>query len=1110
MSRWLFIGWAILLAAGLSTPLRADEPAPADVEFFEKQVRPILVERCYDCHSGDSAESDFRADSRTALLRGGKRGAAIVPGDPQSSLMILAINHADQLHMPPKSKIPQKEIAVLTAWVKKGAPWPGDNAPAPSPAKSSPADPAAVHKPDFSDAQRNYWSFQTPVKQSLPEVKHAAWVQSPIDAFVLARLEQAGLEPAPPADKRALIRRVTFNLIGLPPTPAEIDAFLADDSPQAFARVVDRLLASPHYGERWGRHWLDVARYGDSNGLDENLSFANAFRYRDYVIRAFNDDKPYDRFLLEQIAGDLLPDDDPAPVSDSLTATGFLAIAAKMLAEDDPVKMQMDIIDEQIDTLGKAVLGMTFGCARCHDHKFDPISTADYYRMAGIFKSTKTMENFNVVARWQERPLANRDELKELEAAKNAIAQLQKEADRLRSETVDQVLDDVRRHAGDYLLAAARHIRLERLLAGARPAGAGATDSLPTGALLLEAERFDRGNVLRDTSNYGQGIGVLVNAGPTPNFAEYDFDVPASGLYQIEFRYAAAESRPCTLSINRRVVKGSALDQATGSWTPDGQQWFIEGVFELSAGKNLIRIENPRAFPHVDKLLVLPASTRLAAELGSDLLAEPADASPLRPEFVRQWAGYLRKLDPAAAPLFAPWQAIALGNPVGALGDDLQRALRTAEGDTSPAALSRAYQARCATVTQAWRDALAADSGAKQLADADDEALRLVLFDPEGPLAVPESIEAHFPADAAARLAEQRGRIKGMEEALPRYPEVMAVSESKPQNVRIHFRGNHVTQGAEVARGFPTIMQGEAPPIPEDRSGRLELARWLASGRHPLTARVFVNRVWQGHFGAALVRSADNFGLLGAQPTHPELLDDLAVRFVESGWSIKALHRLILLSSTYQMSTAWDEAAAARDPENELLWRMNRRRLEAEAIRDAILACSGSLDTTMTGSLLPTPNRQYVTSTANINPVTYKTGRRSVYLPVVRSALFEVFQAFDFPDPTTSSGERISTTVAPQALFMMNSELTAVECRRWAETLLQDDSRGDADRLRALFERAYGRPPRDDETTASLAFLGDYDATLPADMTDPHERRARCWQSLCRAILSANEFLYVE
>jgi hypothetical protein len=302
-----------------------------------------------------------------------------------------------------------------------------------------------------------------------------------------------------------------------------------------------------------------------------------------------------------------------------------------------------------------------------------------------------------------------------------------------------------------------------------------------------------------------------------------------------------------------------------------------------------------------------------------------------------------------------------------------------------------------------------------------------------------------------------------------------------------------------------------APSIDGKSSGRLELARWLTSGRHPLTARVFVNRVWRAHFGAGLVRTADNFGLLGETPTHPELLDHLAVQFVKSGWSVKQLHRAILLSSTYQMSTQWNAAAGAVDPENRLLWRMDRRRLEVEEIRDAILATSGALNRTMRGSLLPTPNRNYVTSTANVNPVVYKIDRRSVYLPVVRSALYEVFQAFDFPDPTTSSGERGNTTVAPQALFMMNSELTATETRRWAESLLKDaDNPSDSERLSALFERAYGRPPNSDETTGAIDFFKNYQSALPADAGDEKGKRIRSWQGLCRAVLSANEFLYVE
>ena len=549
--------------------------------------------------------------------------------------------------MPPKGRLNDAEMAELTEWVRTGAVWPESRTTSAtgSPASRTTKGPAA------------FWAFQAPRDPAPPEVQAVDWPCSPLDRFILAALERKGLAPASPADKRTLIRRATFDLTGLPPTPEEVDVVprrrLVRRPSQ---RVVDRLLASPRYGERWGRHWLDLARYADSNGMDENVAYANAFRYRDYVIHAFNADKPYDQFVKEQIAGDLLArTGDDRLNHERLTATGFLVIGPKMLAEDDPVKMEMDIIDEQVDTVGRVFMGLTIGCARCHDHKFDPIPTADYYALAGIFKSTRSMQNHKVVAMWNERPLGT------------------------------------------------------------------------------EAQR---------------------------------------AAFEVHER-----------EVNRRTAEIKArVDEAKAALTRNGR-------------------------------------------------------------------------------------------------------------------------------------------------------------------ALSENPEADFPPETVDELRRLRKDLAEFEKKAPPLRKVMSVEEQAITNLRVHIRGNHLTLGEEVPRRFPRILAGaDQTPIDASRSGRLELASWLAQPDHPLTARVMVNRIWLWHFGDGLVRSPDNFGRLGDRPVHPELLDWLAHRFVESGWSIKAMHRLIMLSSTYQMSTRYDSQAALVDPENRLHWRMSRRRLEAEAIRDAILAVSGELD----------------------------------------------------------------------------------------------------------------------------------------------------------------------
>lgn len=1134
-------GFLICVAFAVNAPYglcAADEsdakkPAIADpkaAEFFDAKIRPLLTARCLECHGPDKQKGGLRLDSQAAVTTGGDSGTALVAGKPDESLLIQAIRYAGDIKMPPKSKLPEAEIALLVKWVEQGAAWPAADTP-------SADKPLVKSGPLFTADERAFWAFQPIGDPKLPVVKNSTWPKSSIDHFILAELEAKGLSPAPPADKRTLIRRATFDLTGLPPTHAEVEAFLADESSNAFATVVDRLLASPRYGERWGRHWLDVARYADSNGLDENLAYANAFRYRDYVVAALNKDKPFDRFLHEQIAGDLLPHS--ADINETIertTATGFLSLGGKMLAEDDPVKMQMDIVDEQVDTIGRAVLGLTLGCARCHDHKYDPLPQIDYYALAGIFKSTKTMENFTVVARWQERPLADSDTIRQRDAHQQLIDTGKSEIAAVVTRANDDLLREVRRHSGRYLIAAAGRQQLDELVKQSQPRGPDpATQNLP-GAVFIEAEDFVRGNVTKDRDNYGKEIGVLVNQGELPNVTEYETTVDAAGLYQFELRYAAAEARLTKLSINGRLVKADAARRTTGSWFPDSQTWFVEGVFPLQAGKNVLRLENAGAFPHIDKLLLTPV--RNAA--GESLLAAAggaAENAELKTGFVAQWSAYLQKTQTHPDSPFAIWHeqvaksfpSLGKGGAEGALpNSELPAPTSTSIippssalrdlilADPRPVTLpefAARYEQLLAETDRAWQELKATEAGkeAQTLADPSREALRQVLYDPKGPLAVPKNAEDYFGADNVAELKTRRDELKSLEESLPRLPEAMAVSDGKVENLRVHLRGSHLTLGQEAQRGFPRILAGEAlTPLDEQASGRLQFVHWLTAPQNPLTSRVIVNRIWLWHFGEGLVRSPDNFGRLGERPTHPQLLDHLATELVRRGWSLKALHRLIMLSATYQMSTAYNEPAAAADPENRLWWRMNRRRLEAEAIRDAILAVAGTIDFTMEGSLLTTPNRQYVTSTASVNPAVYDSMRRSIYLPVVRSALYEVFQAFDFADPSTLNGKRDSTTVAPQALFMLNSGFVLQQTRSLAAKLLGDSGLDDAGRVRRLYEWSVSRPPTDRETARGLEFVERYaDAGVVKQLT-AEESRLRAWQALCRTILASNEFVYVE
>ncbi|MFM8580148.1 MAG: DUF1549 domain-containing protein, partial [Planctomycetaceae bacterium] len=978
--RGLWLG-LMLCAAGLVNQRSAQAEEPPDAaqraalaSFFEAKIRPVLIDRCVECHGAAKQKAGLRLDSAAALKAGGDSGAVVTPGEPDQSSLIQVIRYTGDLKMPPKSKLPDAEIALLIDWVRRGAYWPEESAGSPTSNRAAPD--------EVTDADRAFWAFQTPVEPAAPAVRDAGWVQQPLDRFVLAGLEQAGLAPAPRAERATLIRRATFDLHGVPPTPAEVAAFVNDPAPDAFERVIDRLLASPRYGERYGRHWLDVVRYADSNGLDENLAYANAWRYRDWVVSAFNADLPYDQFVHAQLAGDLLPPaDDPHEQLARRVATGFLSLGAKMLAEDDPVKMQMDIIDEQVDTLGRTFLGLTLGCARCHSHKFDPIPIEDYYGLAGIFKSTRTMENFSVVARWQELPLASPELVAQRATQQQALEQHRQQTAAVVAEQTVAVQARARRQLAALLLAGHRQNLREQLLAQAPSRGPQPGQPAPAGAVLVEAEDFQRGNVLINRTDYGAGIGVILNKGETPNFVEYDLTLPQAGLYQIEIRYAAAAARPCQLSVGGRLLKSDAAGKVTGSWNPDTQAWQVETLVELPAGPQVLRVECPGPVPHLDKLLLARLDTPPEGwdATATETIAAPATttAAGVAEAFVPAFAQALKlpaDKRPAWLAGWFAWQGRTPGEPVSAAtlnagADPLATRLFAEPVPQTVAQLAARYGELAFEAAARW-DELQARPETRSLTTLSDpalESLRAALYDPNGPLKPPTNIEESFPTPVRETLARRRDEAKQLEGALPKFPEAMAVSEGTPENLRVHLRGSHLNLGAEVPRRFPQVFPRAAGDgVPAAGSGRLELARWLTDPSNPLTARVLVNRVWQWHFGEALVRSPDNFGRLGERPTHPELLDHLALTLQREGWSLKRLHRRMLLSAAWQQGTRFDARGAQVDPDNRLWWRFNRRRLEAEALRDSVLAVAGSLDSHMGGTLLPTPNRAYVTSTANV------------------------------------------------------------------------------------------------------------------------------------------------
>ena len=1095
-----------LLLAGLASAA-SGVTAPRDEErFFETSVRPILVEHCFSCHSNAApkVKGGLKLDSRAALQAGGASGAVVVPGDPAASELIAVLHYDGVVQMPPKGKLAPADIAMLEEWVRRGAYFPESG--------------AAVSNVD--DAPRELpWSFERVEPEVPPDVQDELWCRNDIDRFVLARLEAAGLAPAPEADRRTLLRRLSFDLTGLPPTAEELASFESDLSPDAWARQVDRLLESPHYGERWGRYWLDLARYSDSNGLDENLAMSNAHRYRDWVVRALNQDLSYDAFLTWQLAGDLLPEpDDEAQAADQLAATGFLVLGPKMLAEQDKEKLVCDVVDEQMDVAFRTFQGLTMGCARCHDHKFDPLSQRDYYAAAGIFKSTATMANLGFVSRWNERPLgraaaieARRAHAEKLEAAKRELAAL-------------------RERAGQAAARAPLASLSSYMLAGTRAAWRVA---------LFEAEDHSRGNLIRDANQYGSSEVVVARTGEGGlQFAEYDITFVRPARARLEVRYAARESRPMVVKLDGVVVAEAALGEVTGSWNPDGQRWTSVATFDVRAGRNVLRFERHGPAPHLDQLLVVAGED--GAEPPAWPLIDDID-SALAPELVRAWAAHLAGAERRDDALFALWSRFAAlpEAEFESRARTLAEELRTKRAAGELAAwnplvlglldglppqslreLAGRYQVLFVAADRAWTELKARNKDAQALEDAALEALRKVALGGESPFRLPaEQLESLYASEERAAIAAKSAEAAELERTLPpMLPSAPAVRDAeKVADMQLLRRGSHLDPvGDAVPRGAPAELASAhaMEPIPAGQSGRLQLARWMASPHNPLTARVAANRIWQGHFGRGLVASSSNFGVRGDVPTHPELLDWLAGELVARGWSQKALHRLICQSATYRMSSDARAEALEKDVQNTLLSRQNRRRLDAESLRDALLASSGQLDRALGGTLLETGNGDYVTNDQSANGARYDVPRRSLYLPIIRNAMLDLFSSFDYPDPSVTVEARPATTSPSQALYLMNSPLV-VEASRKLVAAATGEGRL---RVERLYLAALGRRPSAVEEARALRFVEGTteaqpsmgaDVGKPAPMAAP-VAQAEAWRAFAQVLLVSNEFLYVD
>jgi mono/diheme cytochrome c family protein len=938
-------GWLIAAAMPLAVQIAGEarqsaaSPAAQTSEFFEANIRPVLAANCYDCHTEEQL-GGLRLDSRDGLLKGGKSGPAIVPGEPDRSLMIQAVRQSGALKMPKGGRLKPEEVDALTEWVRAGAVWPSlataTATATPASAASRPAvsAPAYVIKPE----QRAFWSFQPIHKPAVPEVKRSDWAKTDIDRFVLARLEQEGLAPVRAADKRTLIRRATLDLIGLPPTVEEIDAFEHDDSPDAFAHVVDRLLASPQYGEAWGRLWLDVARYGedDYRSLDPQQRgynpYPNAYLYRDWVIKAFNDDLPYDQFVRAQLAGDLVGGDTRAR---TLPALGFLGLGPWFYDNGAVEITRADERHDRVDVVSRGFLGLTVGCARCHDHKYDPIPTRDYYALAGVFLDTS----------YREYPLAPKSVVDAYDAQDKAIEKKERLLAEFLSTESTQLSQTLALQASKYMLAAWR------------VTGEPKDDK----AKVVDAEKLDY-------ELFDRWLKFLAKPPKFyPNLTKWQEMIKAGG--------SAAEAK--TLAADFQAV-------------------VLDVMFDRKEIKDENDIIYAKALPGTKK--------KEPGKLPSDFVTNDD---------------------------FCPGCGLEL------------KSLPIERNNL-------------------WTDVFQRD-----LADG---------FDPNQASERPTpgllafrgwGLERQLSADRRRYIDGLRDDVEALRKAQPpKYAFVHGVADVEaPRDLKVSKRGSPYNLGDEEPRHFLSVLSEGAPAPFATGSGRLELADDIL--RQPIAMRVIVNRIWKQHFGTGIVDTPSNFGVAGERPTNPALLDYLAQTFVDRKMSIKAMHREIMLSAVYQLSTENNPANLEKDSGNRFYWRANRHRMTAEEVRDSLLFVAGALDPKAGG-----PS----------TPLTPFFDRRTVYGKVSRYKLDDYLQLFDFPSPNLSAEKRFTTSVPLQRLFFMNSDFMQQQAERLARRIVQEPD--NAARIQKAYRLIFGRPATDAEVKAGLAFM----TTEP--LKDYEERRS--------------------
>ncbi|MEX2186988.1 MAG: PSD1 and planctomycete cytochrome C domain-containing protein [Pirellulales bacterium] len=1010
----------------------------AGIEFFEQSIRPVLAEHCYKCHSAESdpVKGGLRLDDRQSIRAGGESGPAVVPGKVDASLLMQAIEYEGEFYdMPPDGKLPAKAIADIRRWIAMGAP---------DPRKSKGESPAATSA-NSAASREDLWVLRPLRRPVVPEVSDVSPAAGTVDRFILATLDRQGLKPAAAADRYTLLRRITFDLTGLPPTPKEIEAFVADGSEAAWERVVDRLLASPAFGDHWARHWFDLSCYADLADVQGNVVVQGAWRYRDYVIAALNADKPIDRFIAEQIAGDLLPYDTPAQRREQLIATGYLSIGPWALQNYVKQQLAADVVDHQVDKIGRTFLGMSVRCARCHDHKFDPIPTADYYALAGIFHSTLT-------TRYDGPGVWSQVVSRELPAVPGdrALAELKRTKEQIQAEQASLTAE------------------IRRLESNETPHKFTEKVASTTANALTLAEPIAANEAGREY-RVAFVAGPSVWNGPTQATAAED-SLMIQVLRPDDSVLANFEHRP-------GVWAGTAESQklSPGSFTYRGDG--AGGVrIHITAG----RLHSGRFAGAIDDVTV--------AELTSAKLTAAA-AGDVKVLFSEDFESY---------------------RPGGAAGQQADTKLPVYAAGTIPrwngGGLNHSH---------------AVDHSGK----SDERNIALQIF--SGPAGT--SMDPHV-AKLQQALGDLAASLRLLDYARPNWTHVLAVQDvAEPHDAPIYARGNFRAVGKVVPRGALSAYSEEPfPAIAPGTSGRKELAEWLTSSGNSVTPRVLANRVWQHLFGAGIVRSVDYFGIHGDRPSHPELLDYLAIRLRDDAhWSLKTLIRELVLSDAYRMSSEHNAQAAAVDPDNRLLWHANRRRLTAESIRDGMLATSGTLDEGRGGDALGLEIPGNVGGIGDqVNLPTYSRAkipdhivhRRSVYLPLLRSppdGPLEILSVFDFPHPSEITGQRAERTVATQALFLINAPFVRQQSEQTAKRVFAthsdgDESGGDAARVNQLYLLVLNRTAQPQEVRDAIDFVAQYAEARGALPDAPADLRLAAWAEFCRALYASNDFLFME